>query len=94
MGVRSPEGIDALHGEPANPLDIQRLSEMTARVALWLCGSLDGGSDDLLDPERNILFMDNRPSGSAARALAVHLLPADRDPGCPVCGYSGSRETR
>ena len=86
LGIETGAEIETLHGESAFPLDIQRVSDAAARVALWLAAPARSESSDLLDPDRSIIFLDNRPSGSAHRALAVHLLQADSDPACPVCG--------
>ncbi len=86
LGIETGADIETLHGESAFPLDIQRVSEAAARVALWLAAPARSESSDLLDPDRNIIFLDNRPSGTAHRALGVHLLQADSDPACPVCG--------
>jgi len=86
LGIGAGTEIETLHGESAFPLDIKRISETAARVAIWLAAPARSESNDLLDPDRNIIFLDNRPSGTADRALAVHLLQADRDPACPICG--------
>jgi molybdopterin/thiamine biosynthesis adenylyltransferase len=85
LGIASPRELETLHAEPALPLDIQRISEAAARVALWLVAPPRSEGASLLDPDRNIIFLDNRPSGSAERALSARLLAADPDPSCPVC---------
>ena len=85
VGVDSDHPIQTLHGEPAIPVDIQRVADTAVRVVLWTCAPRDSESSRLLDPRRSIIFLDNRPSGSADRMLAARLLEAERDPECPVC---------
>jgi hypothetical protein len=92
LGIETGAEIETLHGESAFPLDVQRVSDAAARVALWLAAPARSENSDLLDPDRNIIFLDNRPSGTAHRALAVHLLQADSDPACPVCGIFTGNE--
>jgi hypothetical protein len=92
LGLRSPDGPHTLHAEPALPLDIQRISQVTARVVLWLVVPEGSDAQGLLDPSRNILFLHNRPSEDLERALSAELLPADIGPDCDVCGHFLNRE--
>jgi hypothetical protein len=94
MGIQDPEQLRTLHQEAAFPMDIQRVAQTGARVALWLCARGNEELTGLLDPRRNILYMDNRPNGSAARSLAVSLLASDRNPSCPICGSLDNGERR
>ena len=94
LGISSAADIHTLHAEPALPLDIQRISQMTARVTLWLCSPPAGDAASLLDPSCSIIFLDNRPSEGVERALSAELLEADSDPSCPVCGPFAHPERR
>lgn len=94
MGIESADHLRTLHREAALPMDIQRIAQTAARVALWLCARGDGELAGLLDPRRNILYMDNRPGGSTERSLAVRLLASDRNPSCPICGSWDNEERR
>lgn len=93
-GLRSPDGLRTLHAEPALPLDIQRISQVAARVVLWLVAPEGSDAGGLLDPSRNIIFLHNRPSEDLEPALSAEQLHADIDPGCPVCGPFLDRERR
>jgi molybdopterin/thiamine biosynthesis adenylyltransferase len=90
MGIRAPDQLRTLHAEPGFPPDIRRLADMAVRVISWLCAEQGSEAAELLDPSRNIIFLENRPSGSAQRALAVRLLEADRNPECDVCSVNSS----
>ena len=86
MGIRSADQLRTLHAEPGFPPDIRRVADTAVRVISWLCAERGSETDRLLDPARNIIYLDNRPSGSPDRSLSVQLLPADRQPDCAVCG--------
>lgn len=92
LGVRSPGQLTTLHGEPAMPLDIQQLSQLAARVVLALTSPGVPELDGLLDPTRNILFINNRPFGPRGGELVSSQLDAEPDPRCPVCSPFADRE--
>jgi len=101
LGISSPDQIRTLAGASALPLDIQRISNICVRVALWLCAEPGSEAADLLDPTRNVLLIGNRPEedvddggGTASAGLPVRFLPADADPECPVCGPFAGTERR
>ncbi len=95
MGIRSADQLRTLHAEPGFPPDIRRVADTVVRVISWLCAEQGSETDRLLDPARNIIFLDNRPSGTLDRSLSVHLLSADRNQDCAVCGRGfGNTERR
>ncbi len=85
LGVESEDDIETLHRESIMGIDVQPVANMCARVAMWLLSASTGPLQELFDPEKNIIFMENRPSETG---LAVHFLQADRNPTCEVCNTS------
>lgn len=94
MGVRSADELRTLHAASAFPPDIRRVADMAVRVTTWLCSGEGDDVSGLMDPTRNIVFLENRPTGSNARGLTVELLASDRDPSCPICGSLDNEERR
>lgn len=92
MGVRTADELRQLHGEPAFPPDVRRIADAAARVLYSLCADDDANAAGLVDPQRNVIFLHNRPAATPERSLAVQFIQTDRDPECPVC--SGNREGR
>jgi len=94
LGIASSGDLNTLHGERALPLDIQQLSQITVRVVLALTNPGVRELDGLLDPNRNIIFINNRPFGAEGGELVSSQLEVEPNPHCPVCGPFTDRERR
>jgi molybdopterin/thiamine biosynthesis adenylyltransferase len=87
LDVDSPADIQTLAGEPTHGIDIIKLSEWCARVALVLLGDARlGNADSVLPAGVNFIFLENRNAPGNPGLPAPRTLRIPRRPNCPVCG--------
>ncbi|OVE78523.1 hypothetical protein BVY01_05290 [bacterium I07] len=85
LGLDSFKDLHQLRGEPALPLDIQKIAREAATVGLALLSS-DSQSSDLyhkIDREANFIFLSNE--GNEEK----QFFKPQKNPDCPICGLSG-----
>jgi len=94
LGVRYPEDIQTLHGEPGPSLDIQLIAKHGATFALEIIYSkVTGKQIERWDITKNIIYFANRRERLSPDGPGVILQKARKLPGCPICSVNPTNLT-